>query len=189
MLLKYFKNEMSKADSEFIRDDLDKFVLPKYDPKTHYLELTRSKYFQAIVVLRHYIKVASDYYFGVECGAKNIDLFMITPSISSPMGPGSDSEAIPIKFGKYNSNLVDSSQFGFEPLLLNEFDRVYCYLPSMRGEKPNKRHLNQFFHCEAEIKGDIGKLTPIIEGYIKILSETLLLMPNILEKISVDRKS
>jgi asparaginyl-tRNA synthetase len=186
MIPDYIKKQINIDDLKFKDANRTSFVLPVYDPKTHYLELTRSKYFQAIIVLRHYIKVASDYYFGVECGAKNIDLFMITPSISSPMGPGSDSEAIPIKFGKYNSNLVDSSQFGFEPLLLNEFDRVYCYLPSMRGERPNKRHLNQFFHCEAEIKGDISKLTPIIEGYIKILSETLLLMPNILEKISLN---
>lgn len=73
---------------------------------------------------------------------------MLTPSVSSPTGPISDSEVIKIKFGKYDSYLVDSSQFGFEPLLLNRLDRVYCYLPSMRGENPDKRHLNQFFHCE-----------------------------------------
>ena len=87
--------------------------------------------------MRHYIKIASDYYFGVECGAKNIDLFMLTPSVSSPMGPASDSEPNLIKFGKYNSNLVDSSQFGLEPLLLNGIDMVYCYMPSMRGENPD----------------------------------------------------
>ncbi len=81
-----------------------------YDSKTHYLELTKSKYFQALLVLRHYIKLISDEYFGSKLGAKNIDLFMLTPSVSSPMGPESDSEPIPIKFGKYNSNLVDSSQ-------------------------------------------------------------------------------
>ncbi len=102
------------------------------------------------------------------------------------MGPGSDSKVIPIKFGKYKSNLVDSAQFGFEPLLLNGIDKVYCYLPSMRGEKPDKRHLNQFFHCEAEINGSIDKLTPIIEGYVKILAEVLTLMPNILKIISLN---
>ena len=117
------------------------------------------------------------------CNAKNVDLFMMTPSVSSPMGPGSDSEAIQIKFGNLNTNLVDSSQFGFEPLLLNGFDKVYCYLPSMRGENPDKRHLNQFFHCEAEIKGTLNDLIPIIETYIKTLCETVLLMPNIIDKI------
>lgn len=186
MIPNYILNQIEDDELKFRNTDLKSFALPIYDPKTHYLDLTRSGYFRALITLRHYIKVVSDYYFGIECRAKNIDLFMLTPSISSPMGSGSDSEAIPIKFGKYDSNLVDSSQFGFEPLLLNGIDKAYCYLPSMRGEKPDKRHLNQFFHCEAEIKGDIEQLILIIEGYIKILAETLVLMPNILERISLN---
>lgn len=186
MLPEHLIRQIEEDDLKYKNLDLGLFVLPEYDSQTHYLELTKSKYFHAIITLRHYIKVVSDFYFGNKQGAKNIDLFMITPSISSPMGPGSDSAPIPIKFGKYKSNLVDSSQFGFEPILLNGIDKVYCYLPSMRGEKPDKRHLNQFFHCEAEIKGTLEQLIPIIEGYVKILSETLLLMPNITERISVN---
>ena len=188
MISNYLREQIKNADLIFKDTDIASFALPAYDPKNHYLELTRSGYFRALITLRHFVKIISDHYFGVECGAKNVDLFMFTPSISSPMGPGSDSEAIPFQFGKYTSNLVDSSQFGFEPLLLNGIDKVYCYLPSMRGEKPDKRHLNQFFHCEAEIKGDIEKLIPVIEGYIKILSETLILVPNILERISLNFK-
>ncbi len=111
---------------------------------------------------------------------------MFTPSISSPMGPGSDSEPVSIKFGKIKTFLVDSSQFGFEPLLLNRFDKVYCYLPSMRGEDCDNRHLNQFFHCEMEMKGKLDKLLPIIEGYVKTLAEAILLMKNIIKKISED---
>ena len=186
MIPNYLCNQIEDDDLKFRNINLKFFTLPAYDPKTHYLDLTRSGYFRALITLRHYIKIVSDYYFGVECEAKNIDLFMLTHSISSPMGSGSDSEAIPIKFGKYDSNLVDSSQFGFEPLLLNGIDKVYCYLSSMRGEKPDKRHLNQFFHCEAEIKGDIEQLIPMIEKYIKILAEALILMPNILERISLN---
>ncbi len=188
MIPNYIKNKIEGDNLKFKNGDSRSFSLPKYDPKTHYLELTKSGYFRMLMILRNYIKMVSDYYFFFEIGAKNIDLFMLTTSISSPMGPGSDSEPIPIKFGKYKSNLVDSSQFGFEPLLLNQIDRLYCYLPSMRGEKPSKRHLNQFFHCEAEIKGNIEQLTPIIEGYIKILSETLMLMPDILAGLSLDYK-
>lgn len=186
MIPDYLHNQIKSDDLRFQDIDSASFVLPPYDPKTHYLELTRSGYFHALVILRHHIKIMSDYYFGVECEAKNVDLFMLTPSLSSPMGSGSDSEAIPIKFGKYDSSLVDSSQFGFEPLLLNGFEKVYCYLPSMRGENPDKRHLNQFYHCEAEIKGDIEQLIPIIEGYIKILVEVMALMPNIVKIISLD---
>ena len=186
MIPDYLRDQIKNDDLRFEDINTESFILPVYDPKTHYLDLTRSGYFRALITLRHYTKAVSDYYFEVECGAKNIDLFMLTPSISSPMSPGSDSEAIPVKFGKFDSNLVNSSQFGFEPLLLNGIDKVYCYLPSMRGEKPDKRHLNQFFNCEAEIKGDIGKLIPIIEKYTQILMEALILMPNILERISLN---
>lgn len=186
MLPKHLIENIKKDDLKYNGLDSKLFVLPRYNSRSHYLELTKSKYFHAIITLRHYIKLASDFYFGEKQGAKNIDLFMLTPSISSPMGPGSDSESIPLKFGKYKSNLVDSSQFGFEPLLLNNIDKVYCYLPSMRGEKPDKRHLNQFFHCEAEIKGNLEDLIPIIEGYIKTLLRTIITMPNIIERLSIN---
>lgn len=118
-------------------------------------------------------------------GAKNIDLFMLTPSISSPMGPGSDSEVITIRFGNHKTNLTDSSQFGFEPLMFH-LDKTYCYLPSMRGENPDKRHLNQFFHCEAEIVGTLEDLLPLIENYVRALSQTLIALAPIVELISVD---
>jgi aspartyl/asparaginyl-tRNA synthetase len=111
---------------------------------------------------------------------------MLTPSISSPMGSGSDSEPISIQFGNLQTYLTDSSQFGFEPLLLNGFEKVYCYLPSMRGEDPDKRHLNQFFHCEAEIVGDLEDLIPIIEDYIKTLAFTMLSMPEVTSKLSLN---
>lgn len=186
MVSNVLKLAIQNNDKNFSCAERNKFLLPKYDPLTHYHELTQSGYFRALLILRHHIKSVSDYYFGVKCKAYNVDLFMLTPSISSPTAPGSNSEAISIKFGKYNSKLVDSSQFGFEPLLLNGIDKVYCYLPSMRGENPDKNHLNQFFHCEAEINGDIKKIIPIVEGYIRILAETLTLMPNILEKISLN---
>jgi asparaginyl-tRNA synthetase len=182
------KNQISKIDLEVKNSKFDSFELPKYDPKTHYVELTRSGYFYAIIALRQNLKMIADHYFVEICDARNVDLFMVTPSISSPMGLGSDSQAIPIKFGNLDSYLVDSSQFGFEPLLLNGMDKIYCYLPSIRGEDPDKRHLNQFFNCEAEIRGDAEKLYPLIEDFVKILAEGLLLMPNILEKLSLNYK-
>ena len=165
-----------EADNQNIAEDNSSFNLPEYKSTEHYLELTKAKYYKALLILRHYIKIVSDYYFGVELSAKNIDLFMLTPSISSPMGSGSDSEPIPIQFGKLDTFLTDSSQFGFEPLLMNGLDKVYCYLPSMRGEDSDKRHLNQYFHCEAEIVGTLEELLPIVEIYIKKLAATLLKM-------------
>lgn len=177
--------EMIKKDALFFKNqNRDDFVAPIYDPNLHYLHLTEYKYFCALLSLRHYIKFISDYYFGVLLGAKNVDLFMMTSSVSSPMGPGSDSESIPIKFGGINTNLVDSSQFGFEPLLVNAFDKVYCYLPSLRGEDFDKRHLNQFFHCEMEMRGELQALKPIIESYVKMLCQTILVSDDIINSIS-----
>ncbi len=176
---------MIKGDGKkFHNKNCDIFKVPKYSSNEHYLHLTKHKYYLALVYLRSYIKLMSDYYFSVSMDAKNVDLFMLTPSVSSPMGPGSDSEAISIKFGNVDSFLVDSSQFGFEPLLLNGLSRVYCYLPSMRGEDFDNRHLNQFYHCEMEMIGTQTEVKPIIEGYIKKLSEVLLEAEDILAVIS-----
>jgi asparaginyl-tRNA synthetase len=83
-----------------------------------------------------------------------MDLFLMTSSVSSPSGPGSDSESIALTFGGHNTYLTDSSQFGFEPVLIGGIPRAYCYLASMRGEDPDKRHLNQFYHCEYEAQGN-----------------------------------
>lgn len=184
MLLKTIKKSIVEDDKKFNQEG--NYKMPEYSPVNHYKHLCNSDYYRALIVLRHYVKIISDFYFSEEQKAKNIDLFMFTPSVSSPMGPGSDSEPMPIKFGDLNTFLVDSSQFGFEPLIMNGLDKVYCYLPSMRGEDSDKRHLNQFYHCEMEMQGKLDDMIPIIEKYIKALAETFLLMDNIINKISED---
>ena len=188
MLPNYIKKKLLKDDLKISDKSKASFLMPVYNPSNYYKDIALNNYFYALLLLRHYIKFTSDYYFGINLGAKNIDLFMTTPSVSSPMGPGSDSDPIKIKFGKYKTFLIDSSQFGFEPLLLNNFDKVYCYLPSMRGENPDARHLNQFFHCELEIIGNLEDLIPIVEKYIKFLCETVLLMDSSINKISSNSK-
>ncbi len=181
-----FLEKIILSDKQFEGKNKKDYEIPEYNPSTHYLEIANSKYYQTLVILRNNIKQVCDFYWGDIQNASNIDLFMLTPSVSSPMGPGSDSEAIQIKFGNLNTYLVDSSQFGFEPLLLNGFNKVYCYLPSMRGENPDKRHLNQFYHCEAEIAGTLDDLIPLIENFIKLLSQSMLSMPNIINLLSID---
>ena len=188
MLTTRIKKQINNDDRTFLNTG-KKIITPSYCPKNHYKHLGISPYYHALIIMRHYIKVSSDYYFGVKQNAKNIDLFMFTPCVSSPMGPGSDSETIPFKFGELDTHLTDSSQFGFEPLLLNGFDKLYCYLPSMRGEDCDCRHLNQFYHCEMEMKGDLKSLIPVIEDYIKILAETLLQMENIIKAVSMNDKA
>jgi len=157
---------------------------PLYNAESYVGDVVRDKYFAALAVVRHYVKLTSDaYWSGV--GAFNVDLFMLTPSASSPMGPGSDSEVISIQFGKYHTNLTDSSQFGFEPLMFH-LDKTYCYLPSMRGENPDARHLNQFFHCEAEIVGTLDELLPSVDGYVQALARIFVALTPIIELMSID---
>lgn len=157
---------------------------PLYNAESYVEDVVKDKYFAALAIVRHYVKLTSDaYWSGV--GAFNIDLFMLTPSASSPMGPGSDSEVISIQFGEYQTNLTDSSQFGFEPLMFH-LDKAYCYLPSMRGENPDARHLNQFFHCEAEMVGTLDELLPFVEGYVRALAKTCIALTPIIELMSID---
>lgn len=159
---------------------------PPFDPATYYRDVATSAYFKALVILRHHIKQSTDDSLGGTFNAKNVDLFMMTSSVSSPMGPGSDSLAVPIQFGLLKTFLVDSAQFGFEPLLLQGFERLYCYLPSMRGEDPDDRHLNQFFHAEMEVAAPLEDLFVEIESYVRGLSQTLLSLPNICAATSDD---
>lgn len=185
---KIFKNllDLAETDAEaFVsRNGRDILRPSSYDPERYVDDLVSNQYYAALAILRHYIKLASDAYWS-SVGAKNVDLFMLTPSASSPMGPGSDSEVISIQFGKYQTNLTDSSQFGFEPLMFH-LDKAYCYLPSMRGEDPDARHLNQFFHCEAEIIGTLEELLPSVEGYVQALARTFIALTPIIRLISID---
>lgn len=188
MLPNSIKKSLLKDDLKISKIKKSSFKMPAYNPLTYYKDIAINNYFYALSILRHYIKFTLDNYFGIELGAKNIDLFMLTHSVTSPIAPGSDSKPIEIKFGKLKVFLVDSSQFGFEPLLLNNLERVYCYLPSMRGEDYDCRHLNQFFHCEFEMVGTLEDLIPIIEECVKSLCNTILLMNNIVNRISDDAK-
>lgn len=118
--------------------------------------------------MRNAISIGCDAYFQ-KLKAIKIDLYLITQSVSSPMGRGSDSEAIPFIFGNKKTYLVDSAQFGMEPLVQNAFEMVYCYLPSFRGEDPDYRHLNQFYHCEAELRGTYIDIIQVVNGLVDSL--------------------
>ncbi len=146
---------------------------PAYDPDTHVHHIASHSYYRNLLHIRDITKDACDRFMREQVGALNVDLFMLTTSVSSPMGPGSDSEPLPIQFGDHEAYLTDSSQFGFEPLIMNGIDSLYCYLPSMRGEDPDARHLNQFFHCEAEIAGNLPDIMDLVERFVRYLASSL----------------
>ena len=171
MIPEHIKTLSQRENIRFSSRSADEFQMPAFNPLTYALDLTEYPYFDALMTLRHFVQAISHHHFAHEQHAHNVDLFMLTSSVSSPMGPGSDSEPITIEFGGHKTHLVDSSQFGFEPLLFHGSSMVYCYLPSMRGEDPDHRHLNQFYHCECEMLGSLEDVMVVVEKYLKQLCE------------------
>lgn len=165
-----------------------KLAHPPFNPEAYYRQVASHPYFRALLYIRHQVRAVSDWYFSQQVGAKNVDLFLMTSSISSPNGPGSDSEPIPLTFGGLNTYLVDSSQFGFEPILVGGISRAYCYLASMRGEDPDKRHLNQFYHCEYEAQEEFEDARKVAEQYVRTLLKLMQSMPNTIERMAVSPK-
>ncbi len=136
-----------------------------YEESHHIKNLIESRYYMNLVLLRSVLSKSIDDFFH-KIKMPKVDLYMISDSVSSPMGPGSDSTPLAIRFDGRDTYLVDSAQFGMEPLVQKHFSGVYCYLPSFRGEKPDARHLNQFYHCEAELRADFPSAINIAEKMI-----------------------
>src|SRR5688572_25276107 len=110
-----------------------------FSPSGHVGNLISKPYYRNLVLLRDIVERACDEYFGLKKSPK-VDLYLVSKAVSSPMGLGSDSVPIEFHLDKDNYYLSDSSQFGMEPLVINSFDMVYCYLPSFRGEDADARH-------------------------------------------------
>lgn len=186
MITKSLLSDAQADDNKVAQLGGDKLYHPQLDPIHYYRQIASDPYFQALSYFRHHIRAISDNYFSKTIGACNIDLFLITSSISSPSGPGSDSEPLPLMLGNVSTYLVDSSQFGFEPILIGGLQKAYCYLASMRGEDPDARHLNQFYHCEYEAQCTFEEARAVAEGYIKDLSHLVFSMINTVKKLSND---
>ena len=144
-----------------------------YLKNSHIKNLMSDPYYKNLVILRNIVEMACDDYFQ-KLHAPKIDLFLIAKGVSSPTGKGSDSLPIPLRLGQQSIFLVDSAQFGMEPLVAGRFDMVYCYLPSFRGEDADDCHLNQFYHCEAEMKGNYQRCMKIVESLVKRLIEKII---------------
>jgi aspartyl/asparaginyl-tRNA synthetase len=92
-------------------------------------------------------------------------------SVSSPMGLGSDSLPVHVNlFGK-ETYLADSMQFYLEYFVRQpNVEGIWYIMPTFRGEDPDARHLNQFFHSEAEIKGRFPNIQKVVNNYLHTLT-------------------
>lgn len=95
-------------------------------------------------------------------------------SITSPMGLGSDSLPVSVELFGRPTYLVDSMQFHLEYLLRQYPQGVFYIMPTFRAEDSDARHLNEFFHIEAEIPGGFEENIKTIEGLISKYSHTVL---------------
>jgi aspartyl/asparaginyl-tRNA synthetase len=97
-----------------------------------------------------------------------------TDSISSPMGLGSDSLPVQISLFDRPVYLADSMQFHLEYLLRHGPRGIFYIMPTFRGEDPDSRHLNQFFHVEAEMCGTLDDVMALVERYVGYCAMRLL---------------
>lgn len=178
--------EAHKEDRGLAKKIEKKLTHPELNMDRYYLNVASDPYFVVLSAFRHYIHEISNAYFAGIVKARHMDLFLMTSSVSSPSGSGSDSVPISLSFGGHNTYLADSSQFGFEPVLVGGIPRAYCYLASMRGEDADSRHLNQFYHCEYEAQDRFATVQKVAEGYIKVLISLVINMPNLIKIISKD---
>jgi asparaginyl-tRNA synthetase len=97
-----------------------------------------------------------------------------TDSISSPMGPGSDSLPVQIDLFGRPTFLADSMQFMLEYACRLAGNGAWYVLPSFRGENADQTHLNQFFHSEAELPVDLEALLNVVNEYVTRLASAVI---------------
>lgn len=107
-------------------------------------------------------------------GARNMHLPITTSAVSSPAGLGSDSSPVRIELCGQPTYLADSMQFMLEYGCRLSDRGAWYLMPSFRGEQADHRHLNQFFHSEAEILGGLSDVMGVAETYVKHLTAAAL---------------
>ena len=139
------------------------------DKKSFYLKALNSGWYKLLVKLENLISVETMKFY-IKEGIITMHFPVTTGAVSSPMGKGSDSLPVSIDLFGVKTYLADSMQFMLEYGCRLTGKGVYYVMPSFRGEKADERHLCQFFHSEAEIKGNLSDVMDLVERYIKHLA-------------------
>jgi aspartyl/asparaginyl-tRNA synthetase len=142
-------------------------------PGTHLQTLLTSPWYGAVFEVFSVLNFASHDFFRAEAASVAFAP-LTTGSISSPMGLGSDSMPVRANIGGRTVYLADSMQFALELALRVTGRTSYYLLPSFRGERSDARHLNQFIHAEAEMRGGLDDVIALVERYFRHLTQALL---------------
>lgn len=152
-----------------------KIVAPKtwHRPERHYIDAMESDWYRGLMVLQSDIAMFTEQFFRRK-GMRSTMLPITTTSISSPMGLGSDSLPVSVELNGERTFLADSMQFMLEYALRLNPEGVFYIMPSFRGEDHDARHLNQFYHSEAEIQGGLDKVIELVSQYVHFLAVNIL---------------
>ncbi|CAG0897657.1 unnamed protein product [Cyprideis torosa] len=138
------------------------------DPPTHAIRAITNQWYRNLFQIQNTLYHSTVDYFHNICHYSYASTPITTDTISSPMGLGSDSEPVRVKMLGQDVYMADSMQFVLEYFLRFQEDPhgVYYVLPSFRGEDPDVTHVNQFYHIECEIVGDMEAAISVAESYL-----------------------
>jgi asparaginyl-tRNA synthetase len=109
-----------------------------------------------------------------EQGARAVHLPITGRTVTCPSGLGSDSQPVPVTVGGVDTYLADSMQFLLEYACRLTARGCWCILPSFRLDEPDRTHLAQFTHSEAELVGDLDTMMGYVERYVRRLAADML---------------
>lgn len=133
----------------------------------------KDDWFSTVAMVESDIAVATYKYFE-ENHVAPVLMPVTCSSVSSPIGLGSDSVPVSVYLWENKVYLADSMQFQLEFELRKGFDSVGYIMPSFRGELADERHLNEFFHIEAELRIDFDDCRKFVQGLLKYITGYLL---------------
>lgn len=146
------------------------------DPQSHSTLAINNQWYRNLFQIQNTLFHSTVEYFHSSCHYSYALTPITSDTISSPMGLGSDSEPVSVNLLGQDIYLADSMQFVLEYFLRfqENLPGVYYIAPSFRGEDPDATHLNQFYHVECEVLGDMNNAMSIAEGYLAHLTKSML---------------
>ncbi|XP_031176501.2 uncharacterized protein LOC116065233 [Sander lucioperca] len=146
------------------------------NPQSHSTLAIKSQWYRNLFQIQNTLFHSTVEYFHSSCQYSYALTPLTTDTISSPMGLGSDSEPVSVNLLGQDIYLADSMQFVLEYFLRfqDNLPGTYYISPSFRGEDPDATHLNQFYHVECELLGDMDNAISIAEGYLAHLTKSML---------------
>ncbi|TNN40961.1 Isoaspartyl peptidase [Liparis tanakae] len=146
------------------------------DPQSHSTLAMKSQWYRNLFQIQNTLFHSTVEYFHSSCQYSYALTPLTTDAISSPMGLGSDSEPVSVNLLGQQTYLADSMQFVLEYFLRfqENLPGIYYISPSFRGEDPDATHLNQFYHVECELLGDMDQAISTAEGYLSHLTKSML---------------